>query len=69
MEQEFGAAYAPTVASGHAIHSLGDRTANQALEDGVTPRKVWEALCVDFGIEQTFLADPKDPKHTGRRTG
>lgn len=55
MDQEFGSGYAPTVASGHVIHALGDRTVNEALAAGVNPRRVWEALCVDFRIEQTFL--------------
>ncbi|MGW6229050.1 DUF3046 domain-containing protein, partial [Cellulosimicrobium cellulans] len=27
------------------LSALGDRTAAQALEDGVEPRVVWHALC------------------------
>lgn len=59
MDQEFGPAYARTVATSHAIHALGDQTAQQALDDGVPPRRIWSALVHDFEISQPFLAPPK----------
>jgi hypothetical protein len=45
MEYEFGAAYARTLAGDQVIASLDDRTAAQALADGVPPREVWAAVC------------------------
>lgn len=50
MEDELGEGYAATMARGHVVHALDDRTVTQALEDGVPPRAVWEALCDDLGI-------------------
>lgn len=50
MTDEFGAGYADTLARGHVVQALGDRTVAAALEDGVLPRRVWEALCEDVGV-------------------
>ena len=50
IEDELGEGYAHTLARGHAVHALRDRTVIQALEDGVDPRTVWEALCEDLQI-------------------
>ncbi len=32
---------------------LGDRTAAQALDDGVAPRDVWLALCAEMDVPPT----------------
>jgi hypothetical protein len=32
------------------LSSFAGRTAAQAIEDGVDPRDVWRALCVDFDV-------------------
>ena len=50
MADEFGASYARSLASSHALHALGDRTADEALEAGVRPRTVWLALCDDLDV-------------------
>ena len=50
MEQEFGRPYGRTMASSHAIHALGDRTADEAIEAGEPVRMVWLALCDDLQI-------------------
>lgn len=52
MEDEFGEGYAHTLARGHVIQSLGDRTVSLALEQGESPRIVWEALCEDVGVPE-----------------
>ncbi len=52
MEDEFGQAYADTLARGHVVQALGDRTVARALEDGVPARRVWEALCEDVGVPE-----------------
>ncbi|WP_153393410.1 DUF3046 domain-containing protein [Ornithinicoccus halotolerans] len=57
LEQEFGRAYGRRLAASHAIHALGDRTADQAVEDGLPVRRVWEALCDDLDVppERRYL--------------
>ena len=46
----FGAAYGSSVLADHVLTGFDGRTANQAIEDGVEPRDVWRALCVDFDV-------------------
>lgn len=52
MDDEFGAAYARSLAARHVIHALTDRTVDQALEEGVPPRSVWLALCDDMDVPE-----------------
>ena len=53
MNDEFGEAYATSLASRHLIHALGDRTVHEALEAGESPRTVWLALCDDMGVPES----------------
>lgn len=46
----FGAAYGASVLADHALTGFDGRTGTQAIEDGVDPRDVWRALCVDFDV-------------------
>ena len=46
----FGAAYGASVLADHVLSGFNGRTAEQAIEDGVDPRDVWRALCVDFDV-------------------
>ncbi len=50
MDDEFGSAYSRVLSRNHAIHAFADRSADQALEDGVPPREVWRALCVELQV-------------------
>ena len=50
MDDEFGAAYAGSLARDHVLGALGNRTVVQALADGEAPRAVWEALCTDMDV-------------------
>ncbi|HSU75403.1 MAG TPA: DUF3046 domain-containing protein [Terrabacter sp.] len=52
MDDEFGAAYAGSLARDHVLGALGNRTVVQALADGEPPRAVWEAICVDMDVPQ-----------------
>jgi hypothetical protein len=52
MDDEFGAAYARTLAGDQVIAALGNRTAAQALHDGVRPRDVWDAVCDAMHVPQ-----------------
>ncbi|OBA72225.1 signal transduction histidine kinase [Mycobacterium sp. 1554424.7] len=46
----FGSTYGASVLVDHVLSGFGGRTAAQAIEDGVEPRDVWRALCVDFDV-------------------
>ena len=46
----FGATYGASVLSDHVLTDFDGRTGAQAIEDGVDPRDVWRALCVDFDV-------------------
>ncbi|HET7397942.1 MAG TPA: DUF3046 domain-containing protein [Intrasporangium sp.] len=50
MNDEFGQAYAGSLARDHVLHALSGRTVLQAIEDGVPPRDVWEAICEDMEV-------------------
>ncbi|MEO7752184.1 MAG: DUF3046 domain-containing protein [Terracoccus sp.] len=60
MDDEFGAAYAGSLARDHVLGELGNRTVLEALDAGEPPRAVWEAVCLD-------LAVPRD-RWLGRNT-
>jgi hypothetical protein len=50
VTRQFGVTYGASVLADHVLTNLGGRTAAQAIEDGVDPRDVWRALCVDFDV-------------------
>lgn len=50
MADEFGQVRAEMLASDHIMASLGGRSANAALEEGVNPKRVWIALCEEFDV-------------------
>ena len=60
VEEVFGEAYGRTLAADQVVGALGDRTAAQAIEDGVEPRSVWHALCdaLDVPEARRWGADP-----------
>ena len=45
MDDEFGAGYSRVLSSTLVLAGVGGRTADQALNAGVSPRDVWIALC------------------------
>lgn len=60
MDDEFGPAYARTLASDQVIGELGDRTPLEALSAGVAPRAVWAAVCeaMHVPVERRLGRDP-----------
>ena len=64
MEDEFGAAYARSLARDHVLGALGNRTALQALEAGTRPREAWLALCADMDVpaERWLGKELRSPK-------
>jgi hypothetical protein len=50
MDDEFGAAYARSLARDHVLGALGNHTPLEALESGTSPREVWLAICADMDV-------------------
>jgi len=64
MNDEFGAAYAHSLARDHVLGALGNRTPLQALESGIKPREAWLALCADMDVpaERWLGKELRSPK-------
>ena len=64
MDDEFGAAYARSLARDHVLGALGNRTPLEALESGIKPREAWLALCADMDVpvERRLGKEPRQPK-------
>lgn len=67
MREEFGAAYAATLAREHVVSALGERTAEQALAAGVDAREVWLALCADLEVPRERWFGRDDPRKAASR--
>jgi Protein of unknown function (DUF3046) len=50
MADEFGAVRAEMLARDHVLGALGGRTADQALDAGMSAKEVWRAVCDDLGV-------------------
>lgn len=50
MAEEFGAVRAETLVRDHVFSGLDGRTVEQALGDGVSPKRIWQVVCSDFAI-------------------
>lgn len=67
VDEVFGAQYGKTLAADQYLTELENKTAAQAIEDGIDPRIVWHALCdaLDvsdaqrWGIDGTRQAPPR----------
>lgn len=62
VDDEFGAAYAQSLARSHVMAALGDRTAVEALASGVPPREVWLALCAAMDVPEDRRHGRQDPR-------
>jgi Protein of unknown function (DUF3046) len=54
MSAQFGESYADSVAKDYVLSSLGGRTVNQALADGVEAKTVWRAVCETFNVPESI---------------
>ncbi|MFC5338666.1 DUF3046 domain-containing protein [Leucobacter denitrificans] len=64
VAEEFGEAHSGVLMRDYWIASLGS-TPDEALSHGVTPRTVWEALCIEFEVPESrrhgrSLDDPRE---------
>lgn len=50
MSDEFGRVRSEMLARDHVFTAFGGRTADQALEAGMDPKDVWQAVCDDFDV-------------------
>ncbi|CAL9414742.1 hypothetical protein SUDANB121_01744 [Nocardiopsis dassonvillei] len=53
MYEQFGEAYAQSLAKDYVIEGLGSRTVERALADGVPAKEVWRAVCDAFDLPAT----------------
>ena len=68
MREQFGDAYATSVAKDHVLAALGERTVDQALADGVDAKTVWRAVCQEFDVPQRLRCPgPRCPGRPGHR--
>jgi len=50
MREQFGDAYAESVAKDFVLSGLDDRTVNRALADGADAKLVWRAVSEQFNV-------------------
>ena len=50
MDGQFGSMRAQSVARDHVFGVLGGRTAVQAIDAGLSVRKVWLAICEEYEV-------------------
>jgi len=64
VDDEFGSGYGAVLTTDLVIAALGDRTAEEALKAGRTPKEVWMALCkvADVPVSHRHGAGRPDPK-------
>jgi len=69
MDEEFGAAYARSLARDHVLGDLGNRTLLDALDSGVEPREAWLALCIDMDVpvERRLGKELRNPASPAKR--
>ena len=52
MRGQFGDTYAASVAKDYVLADLGGRTVDQALAEGIEPKRIWRAVCEAFEIPE-----------------
>lgn len=53
VAEEFGAAYGRVLTADTVLGALGDRTADEALDEGVAARDVWAELCRAMDVPES----------------
>ncbi|WP_082353428.1 DUF3046 domain-containing protein [Corynebacterium deserti] len=61
VEDEFGEAKGEWIAHSHVIAGLGV-TVDDAIEQGLDLREVWEKLCDDFSVPKSRRLGRDDPR-------
>lgn len=60
-----GGPYARLLMADLALSALNSRTATQALDDGVAPRDVWEAMCRELDLPEAARWAHRGTAQTG----
>jgi len=50
LRDEFGEVRGTSLARDHVFAELGGRSAEQAIEAGIDPKRVWEVICVAYDV-------------------
>jgi hypothetical protein len=50
MDDEFGEMRAATISADHMFAALGGVTVDGAIEAGLEPTAIWQAVCEEFGV-------------------
>ena len=70
LEETFGAGYGRSVAEDLVLSAVGGRTAARALQDGVPPRVVWDAVCDEMDLDEAtrwrHRIDPRERRPRGQ---
>jgi hypothetical protein len=53
MKAQFGEVYAQSLAKDYVFASLGERTIERALADGVDVKVIWRAVCEAFDVPES----------------
>lgn len=63
VAEEFGEAHSGVLLRDYWLAGLG-MTSEEALGSGVEPRRVWEALCLEFDVAESrrYGRDLDDPR-------
>lgn len=65
MEAEFGQRYSHVLADSMALTELDSLTASEAIDKGIKPKLVWEALCLAQDVpEERWLGIDIEPKES-----
>src|SRR5690606_12138629 len=66
VDEVLGEAYGRSLAADLVLPGAGNRTAREALEAGVPPRTVWNAVCDELDLDETarwhHRVDPRNRK-------
>lgn len=54
VEEQFGEELGNFYLNDTVLLELGARTANDAIEKGIEPKKVWYALCAEFDVDKSL---------------
>lgn len=70
MDEQFGSAYAHSLARDYVLAELGGRTVEQALANGADAKAVWRAVCAAFNVPARLRLTRRRPVLSwGREAG
>ncbi|HEX4221746.1 MAG TPA: DUF3046 domain-containing protein [Pseudonocardiaceae bacterium] len=50
MDDEFGEMRAASISADHVFAALGGTTVDGAIDQGIDPRLIWQAVCEEFDV-------------------